>query len=94
MLLELRSIYDSGMIQHSFFLIIIKKKFQLAAIAFSRQSRTGFDSLWLEDLYETRIIETQGSKISPLVVNPGHIMLTDSALYYQPFNNVEPVSMI
>lgn len=61
----------------------------LAAITFSRQSRTGFDALWLEDLYETRVIETQGSKISPLVVNPGHILLTDTALYYQPFNNVE-----
>ncbi|KAK3925480.1 Protein FAN [Frankliniella fusca] len=61
----------------------------LAAITFSRQSRMGFDALWLEDLYETHVIETQGSKISPLVVNPGHILLTDSALYYQPFNNIE-----
>ncbi|KAJ1521516.1 hypothetical protein ONE63_003179 [Megalurothrips usitatus] len=68
---------------------LVEQNTMLAAITFSRQSRTGFDSLWLEDLYETRVIETQGSKISPLVINPGHILLTDTALYYQPFNNVE-----
>ncbi|XP_034244704.1 protein FAN-like [Thrips palmi] len=70
-------------------LSVAEQTTMLAAITFSRQSRTGFDALWLEDLYETRVIETQGSKISPLVVNPGHILLTDTALYYQPFNNVE-----
>lgn len=58
----------------------------------SRQSRVSFDTLWLEDLYEKVILETQGSKITPLVVNPGRILLTSSRLYFQPYNNVESVS--
>lgn len=31
--------------------------------------------------------------ITPLVCNPGRIMLTSSRLYFQPFNNADPVSM-
>ena len=59
---------------------------------YSRQNRVSFDTLWLEDLYEKVILETQGSKITPLVVNPGRILLTSSRLYFQPYNNVESVS--
>lgn len=29
----------------------------------------------------------------PLVVNPGRILLTSDRLYFQPFNNVENVSL-
>ena len=65
---------------------------QIAAIVYSRQNRVSFDTLWLEDLYEKVILETQGSKITPLVVNPGRILLTSSRLYFQPYNNVESVS--
>ncbi|PNF22132.1 hypothetical protein B7P43_G06803 [Cryptotermes secundus] len=61
----------------------------IAAIVYSRQNRVSFDTLWLEDLYEKVILETQGSKITPLVVNPGRILLTSSRLYFQPYNNVE-----
>ena len=66
--------------------------FQIAAIVYSRQSRVSFDTLWLEDLYEKVVLETQGNKITPLVVNPGRILLTSSRLYFQPYNNVESVS--
>ncbi|XP_035231706.1 protein FAN-like isoform X2 [Stegodyphus dumicola] len=31
-----------------------------------------------------------GNKITPLVVNPGRILLTTSRLYFQPYNNAEP----
>ena len=31
-------------------------------------------------------------RITPLVCNPGRIMLTSSRLYFQPFNNADPVS--
>jgi hypothetical protein len=65
---------------------------QIAAIVYSRQNRVSFDTLWLEDLYEKVILETQGSKITPLVVNPGRVLLTSSRLYFQPYNNVESVS--
>lgn len=30
-------------------------------------------------------------RITPLVCNPGRIMLTSSRLYFQPFNNADPV---
>ncbi len=45
----------------------------------------------LDNLYETIVLETQGDRITPLVTNPGRIMLTSSRLYFQPFNNVDPV---
>ncbi|XP_067007294.2 protein FAN isoform X2 [Anabrus simplex] len=66
----------------------------IATIVYSRQSRVGFDTLWLGDLYEKVILETQGSKITPLVVNPGRILLTSSRLYFQPYNNVEPYPVL
>ena len=45
----------------------------------------------LEDLYEKIEYESQGDKITPLVTNPGRIMLTSHRLYFQPFNNVDRV---
>lgn len=50
-----------------------------------------FDMRWLENFDEKIIIETIGSKIAPLVVNPGKIVLTTLNLYFQPFNDIEPV---
>ena len=46
----------------------------------------------LDDLYERTELEVQADKITPLVTNPGRVMLTSSRLYFQPFNNVETVS--
>ena len=43
-------------------------------------------------MYEKVVFETQANKISPLVVNPGRILLTSSRIYFQPYNNVESVS--
>ena len=67
---------------------------QIAAIVYSSYNRIKFNTSWLETLYEQIIMETVGDHIKPLVVNPGRIMLTSSRLYFQPFNNVEPVSLI
>ncbi|XP_049854679.1 protein FAN-like [Schistocerca gregaria] len=66
----------------------------IATIVYSRQSRVSFDTLWLEDLYEKVIMEIQGSKITPLVVNPGRILLTSQRLYFQPYNNIEPYPVL
>uniref|UniRef100_A0A1X7SMG0 BEACH-type PH domain-containing protein n=1 Tax=Amphimedon queenslandica TaxID=400682 RepID=A0A1X7SMG0_AMPQE len=55
----------------------------------SRQNEVSFNTSWLENLYEEIILETQGDRITPLVSNPGRIMLTSSRIYFQPFNNVE-----
>ena len=35
-----------------------------------------------------------GERVTPLVSNPGRIMLTSSRIYFQPFNNVEVVSSL
>ncbi|KAI8736726.1 protein FAN [Biomphalaria glabrata] len=61
----------------------------LNAIMLSRQSRVKFNTSWLEDIYEKIILETQGDRITPLVTNPGRIMLTSSRLYFQPFCNID-----
>jgi len=50
--------------------------------------------MWLGDLYEEIILESQGKKITPLVMNPGRIVLTEAALYFQPFNNIETVIVV
>ncbi|GIY03630.1 protein FAN [Caerostris extrusa] len=62
----------------------------IAAIVSCRQSSIKFDTSWLEDLHETILLETMGNKITPLVVNPGRILLTTKRLYFQPYNNAEP----
>ncbi|CAL1532355.1 unnamed protein product [Lymnaea stagnalis] len=61
----------------------------LNAIMLSRQSRVKFNTSWLEDIYEKIILETRGDRITPLVTNPGRIMLTSSRLYFQPFCNID-----
>ena len=30
-----------------------------------------------------------GNKITPLVINPGRVVLTNAILYFQPYNNAE-----
>jgi factor associated with neutral sphingomyelinase activation len=64
---------------------------QIATIVHSRQARVNFDPLWL-DLYEKVVLETEADKVTPLVVNPGRILLSTSRLFFQPYNNVETVS--
>ncbi|XP_012260336.2 protein FAN [Athalia rosae] len=61
----------------------------ITAIVHSRQSRISFDTSWLEDLYEQVVLEVQADKISPLVVNPGRVLLTSSRIYFQPYNNMD-----
>ncbi len=61
-----------------------------------RRAAVSFNTSWLEDLYEERILESSGERVTALVSNPGRIMLTSSRLYFQPYNNmeVEPVLKI
>ncbi|XP_072766799.1 protein FAN isoform X2 [Anoplolepis gracilipes] len=61
----------------------------IMAIVHSRQSRVSFDTSWLEDLYEQVVSEIQANKVSPLVVNPGRVLLTTSRIYFQPYNNMD-----
>ena len=46
----------------------------------------------LEELQEKIILEVAGDKVTPMVANPGRILLTSHRLYFQPFNNAEVVS--
>ncbi|XP_068236758.1 protein FAN-like [Palaemon carinicauda] len=61
----------------------------IQAIVRSRQRRKRFDRALLENLSETEVIETQANKVTPLVTNPGTILLTNAKLYFQPHNNAE-----
>jgi hypothetical protein len=40
------------------------------------------------------LFQTVGNKITPLVVNPGRIVLTNVTLYFQPYNNAEEKPVI
>ncbi|XP_028392732.1 protein FAN-like isoform X2 [Dendronephthya gigantea] len=62
----------------------------IETIVKSRQSKISFNTSWLEDLFEKIVLETTAERITPLVVNPGRILLTSARIYFQPFNNVEP----
>ncbi len=67
----------------------VEQSGMIAAICYSRQNRLAFDSCWLESVKETILLKTVGNKITPLVVNPGRVVLTDEILYFQPYNNAE-----
>ncbi|CAH3169012.1 unnamed protein product [Porites evermanni] len=64
------------------------------SIVQSRQARVSFNTSWLEDLHEKIVMETMAKRITPLVCNPGRIMLTSSRLYFQPFNNADPCPVV
>ena len=38
---------------------------------------------------EKIVVELVANKVSPLVVNPGRVLLTSERLYFQSYNNVE-----
>lgn len=63
---------------------------QIATIVHSRQSRDSFDPQWM-DLYEKVVMETHADKVTPLVVNPGRVLLSTSRLYFQPYNKMGEV---
>lgn len=49
--------------------------------------------MWL-GFDENLAIETIGSRITPLVVNPGKIVLSNMNIFFQPFNNIEIVRIL
>ncbi|XP_064393489.1 protein FAN-like [Halichondria panicea] len=61
----------------------------IESLVSSRHAAVSFNTSWLEDLYEEHVLELSGDHVTPMVSNPGRIMLTSSRLYYQPYNNVE-----
>lgn len=68
---------------------LISASVQVNSLVMGRRAAVSFNISWLEDLYEERLMELSGERVTPLVSNPGRIMLTSSRLYFQPYNNVE-----
>ena len=56
----------------------------------SQQAQVKFNRNWLDDAFDSILLELKAERISPLVVVPGRIVLTASKLYFQPFSNVDP----
>lgn len=65
----------------------------VATILHSRYKRMTFDPVMMEDFTEKIICQFQTEKISPLVRHNGKLALTPSSLYFQPFSNIENVSV-
>ncbi|PRP85404.1 hypothetical protein PROFUN_06950 [Planoprotostelium fungivorum] len=66
---------------------------KLKTIIDNRESSVVFDTSALEDFREDILLQMIGSRISPLVEDPGIICVTNKLLYFQPVNNmsVRPV---
>uniref|UniRef100_A0A182PBK7 WD repeat-containing protein 55 homolog n=1 Tax=Anopheles epiroticus TaxID=199890 RepID=A0A182PBK7_9DIPT len=60
----------------------------IATIVYSRHSRVKFNPLWLNNLYERTIADFQVEEINPLVVNPGRLLVTNTFIYFQYYNNI------
>lgn len=80
------------MCQHAQVFMLIKIFFQIATIVFSRYNRLKFDPLWLNDIYERVVADFTVEEINPLIMNPGRLLLSSSGIYFQPYNNIQPVS--
>jgi hypothetical protein len=69
-----------------------KRSAALAALVSARESSITFDNSWIVDVREIALLPNAsaivGAEVTPLVVTPGCIFLTDQRLYFQPFNNV------
>jgi len=63
-------------------------------IVAQREAAMTFDTTWLEDLTERIALETKGERVQPLVSNPGRIVLTESRVYFMPFNASEGVQVL
>lgn len=67
---------------------------QIATMVLSRNNRLRFDRLWLDDFDEPICVDHIVDEISPLVTNPGRLLLTTRSIYFQPFNNILPVRFL
>ncbi|XP_055844973.1 protein FAN-like isoform X2 [Episyrphus balteatus] len=74
----------------------LEQSSMIAAIVYSLQKRIKFDPLWLNSIYEKIVVEYNVNEVNPLVLNPARILLTNSFIYLQHYNNIqsEPVIKI
>lgn len=68
---------------------VAEQNSMIATIVFSRHNRVKFNPLWFE-LGEQTISDFPVDEINHLVVNPGRLLLTNCAVYFQSYNNIYP----
>jgi len=85
----------------SVFLASVDKLFQISKlprwqanelikeIVDDKESGTTFDTSIL-DLNERLLEDYLGVRVTPLVHNPGRLVLTNKSIYFQPMNNINP----
>eukprot|EP01114_Cavostelium_apophysatum_P011697 TRINITY_DN260_c1_g1_i1.p1 TRINITY_DN260_c1_g1~~TRINITY_DN260_c1_g1_i1.p1 ORF type:complete len:896 (-),score=250.63 TRINITY_DN260_c1_g1_i1:12-2699(-) len=61
---------------------------ELRELIEEREAAMTFDTSALEDINEQILIEKRGVRVTPLVNNPGEILITNAVVYFQPFNNI------
>ncbi|XP_055383066.1 protein FAN-like isoform X2 [Condylostylus longicornis] len=66
----------------------------ISLIAFSFHNRKKFNPLWLGNIYEKKLYDCKVDEVRPLVLNPGRLLLTNSCIYFQPFNNIFPYPVL
>lgn len=79
-----------GQLHRASSLPVAEQNSMIATIVFSRHNRVKFNPLWLENLSEQTISDFPVDEINPLVVNPGRLLLTRHAIYFQSYNNIYP----
>ena len=67
-----------------------ESEIQLRNLIDQREASIEFNPTWLVSLSEKSKIQINGNKITPLVQNPGRIVVTDQRLYFQPLHNSGP----
>eukprot|EP01125_Pyxidicula_operculata_P009488 TRINITY_DN3125_c0_g1_i2.p1 TRINITY_DN3125_c0_g1~~TRINITY_DN3125_c0_g1_i2.p1 ORF type:complete len:796 (-),score=134.84 TRINITY_DN3125_c0_g1_i2:68-2455(-) len=54
-----------------------------------KESSTSFDTSWLESLDERPLKELHCIRVTPLVHNPGRLLISNKIVYFQPLNNID-----
>eukprot|EP01119_Soliformovum_irregulare_P011407 TRINITY_DN2849_c1_g1_i1.p1 TRINITY_DN2849_c1_g1~~TRINITY_DN2849_c1_g1_i1.p1 ORF type:complete len:891 (-),score=264.62 TRINITY_DN2849_c1_g1_i1:87-2759(-) len=69
---------------------------QVNIIIEERENGITFNKSALEDINEKILTETKCIRVTPLVNDPGRILITNAIVYFQPFNNISahPVDKI
>uniref|UniRef100_A0A6B2KXN1 BEACH domain-containing protein n=1 Tax=Arcella intermedia TaxID=1963864 RepID=A0A6B2KXN1_9EUKA len=61
---------------------------KIKEIVEEKEASTSFDTSWLEYLDERPLKEQNCVRVTPLVHNPGRLMITTKLVYFQPLNNI------
>eukprot|EP00211_Chloroparvula_japonica_P001331 CAMPEP_0119149810 /NCGR_PEP_ID=MMETSP1310-20130426/43880_1 /TAXON_ID=464262 /ORGANISM="Genus nov. species nov., Strain RCC2339" /LENGTH=581 /DNA_ID=CAMNT_0007141947 /DNA_START=75 /DNA_END=1817 /DNA_ORIENTATION=+ len=65
--------------------------FMIDQLLQEKERTTSFDPSWMLNFMEKPLLQTRAVRVTPLATNPGRLVLTDEVLYFQQFNNADPV---